>query len=138
DDLLDELLTRWKLTAHGTHGGGRAGLVVEVTREDGTPAVLKIGVPHNEGRWEAVALQAFPEGTAPKLYKQDPSTWSQLLERIIPGTPLRDAHLPVEEALRRGGELHGLIASSSPPDTPLPRVADYATGGARRMRDSLR
>ncbi|WP_168627236.1 MULTISPECIES: aminoglycoside phosphotransferase family protein [unclassified Cryobacterium] len=137
-ELLLDTLSRWKLALAGSHEGGRAGIVVEVVQEDGTPAVLKIGVPHEEGRWEAVALAAFPKGTAPQLLRQDATTWALLLESVRPGTPLRDAGLDPMEALTIGGTLHGRIASSSPVrGSTLPRVSDFAASGALRMRDRI-
>ena len=48
--------------------GGHAALVVEVTLVDGTPAVLKIGVPGRDVGQEAMVLRLANGGGCAKLY----------------------------------------------------------------------
>ena len=115
-EILGVMLERWALTPGRVLMGGYTGTVLEVTGADGAPAVLKIGFPHVEGIAEAVALAAFPSGTAPAVLRQDPWTWAMLLERITPGIPLSEAGLPPDEALVVGAELLARIAAS-----PIPR-----------------
>jgi streptomycin 6-kinase len=43
--VVDSLAREWSLMIGSSFAGGHAALVVEVTLADGTPAVLKIGVP---------------------------------------------------------------------------------------------
>ncbi len=65
--------------------------MLQVTTADGTSAVLKVGFPHFEGVWEAVGLERWGPDLAPEVLRQDPWTWSLLLEQLRPGTQLVNA-----------------------------------------------
>lgn len=139
-ELLGTVLARWNLTAGRTYPGGFSATVLEVTQEDGTPAVLKVGYPHEEAIAEAVALGAFPDGAAPRLLRQDPWAWAMLLERIEPGTSLLAAELPPEEALGCGAELLARIAAVGPvPGIPalVTVVRQYAAVARARWAEQL-
>ncbi|CAN5343747.1 aminoglycoside phosphotransferase family protein [soil metagenome] len=105
-EIVATMLDRWHLVAHEPYVGGEAGSVLRVTTAGGAPAVLKVGYPHFEAVWEAVALDAWEPRLAPAVLRQDAWTWSMLLEQVEPGTPLSRASLPVDEALRVGAELY--------------------------------
>src|SRR6516225_10885469 len=68
--------------------GGHAALVVEVTLVDGTPAVLKIGVPGEDVRQEAMVLRLANGGGCANLLGEDVSRQALLLERL--GAPMYD------------------------------------------------
>jgi len=121
------VLDRWALTAGPAFSGGNAGTVLAVTRADGSPAVLKIGFPHAEGIPEAIALEAYPRGTAPLVPLQDPWTWPMLLERIDPGTPLANAGLDTGAALLVGAGLLARIGRAAPVDG-IPEVRTVVGG----------
>jgi streptomycin 6-kinase len=62
--------------------------VVAATRTDGTPAVLKLGVPGSAHlAVEAATLQAYDGHGAVRLLAYDPDRGALLLERADPGTP---------------------------------------------------
>lgn len=134
-EILAVMLDRWRLTPGAVFSGGYAATVLAVTQADGSPAVLKIGFPHAEGACEAIALEAFPAGTAPFVLRQDPWTWSLLLERIEPGVPLSAARLPVEVALRGASELLARIAAAAPA-VGIPSLRSVVRGysAAARLR----
>lgn len=136
--ILATMLQRWDLRPGEAFVGGIAASVLAVTRPDGSPAVLKIGLPHVEGIWEAVGLQAFPSGLAPELLDQDAWTWSLLLAAVSPGVPLARAGLDPERAVRIGGELHARLASGAIPQS-VPTLAeamrDYANQARARIPD---
>lgn len=69
--------------------------MVPATRRDGTPAVLKIGMPHMEAEQEAEGLQFWDGDACVHLLEWDSSSNAMLLERCEPGTPLFS--LPEEE-----------------------------------------
>ena len=106
--------------------------VAAVRRADGSPAVLKLGVPSSEHlAEEAAALTSFAGAGAVRLLDRDAGRGALLLERAHPGTMLRDL-VPArdEEAtavavgiLRR---LHVEPAAGG----PLPDLVRY--GGAFR------
>ncbi|MGW6282943.1 aminoglycoside phosphotransferase family protein [Kribbella sp. NPDC055071] len=83
-DLVDSLAQEWSLSIGPSFEGGHAALAVGVTLADGTPAVLKIGVPGRDLSHEATALRlANGEGCA-KLLREDLSRQALLLERLGP------------------------------------------------------
>lgn len=127
------MLDRWDLAAGGSLPGGYAGTVLAVTRSDGSPAVLKIGFPHPEGIPEAVALEAYPPGTAPLVLRQDPWTWSMLLERIDPGTQLGRAGLATDAALHAGAGLLARIGRATPA-AGIPELRDVVRGYSAAAR----
>jgi streptomycin 6-kinase len=122
-ELLGSMLERWRLTDAQIFPATAAAVVAAVRQQDGTPAVLKIGYPHPEGIWEAVALDALPAGLGPAVLAQDAWTWAMLLERLDPGTSLNDAGLPVLEAIGIGAELHARLAAAPPP-AGVPSLAE--------------
>jgi streptomycin 6-kinase len=87
-DLVDSLANDWSLTIGSSFAGGHAALAVEATLHDGTPAVLKIGVPGRDTGPETTALRlADGEGCA-KLLREDTSRRALLMERL--GAPMYD------------------------------------------------
>jgi streptomycin 6-kinase len=114
-ELVGTMLDRWHLTPGDSYVGGEAASVLRVTTSDGTPAVLKVGFPHFEGVWEAVALESWGTALAPEVLRQDAWTWSLLLERLDPGIPLSRADLPADEGLVVASELFREFASRSLP-----------------------
>lgn len=109
---------------------------MRVIQRDGSRAVLKVAYPHLEGMFEAVGLQAFPDGLAPEVLRQDPWTWSLLLAEVTPGVPLLDQPLSTHNALTVGGTLQAALTAGSVPDI-LPRLAEamalYAVSGRARL-----
>src|SRR5262245_28969477 len=86
--LVDSLAQEWSLIIGSSLAGGHAALAVEVMLVDGTPAVLKIGVPGRDVGHEATALRlANGEGCA-KLLREDLGRQALLLERL--GAPMYD------------------------------------------------
>lgn len=87
--VVDSLAHDWSLTIGASFEGGHAALVVEVIQGDGTPAVLKIGVPGRDVGPEATVYRlANGEGCA-KLFNEDAGRQALLLERL--GAPMYDA-----------------------------------------------
>ncbi|RZU12078.1 streptomycin 6-kinase [Kribbella rubisoli] len=86
--LVDSLAQDWSLTIGSSFAGGHAALVVEVTLADGTPAVLKIGVPGRDVGPEATVMRlANGEGCA-RLLAEDLDRQALLMERL--GSPMYD------------------------------------------------
>ena len=114
-DLVGAMLQRWQLTPGEAYVGGEAAAVLRVHTADGRPAVLKVGFPHFEAVWEAVGLTTWGPALAPRVLRQDPWTWSLLLEQLEPGIPLSSAALPVDDALRTAWALYGELVAAAPP-----------------------
>jgi streptomycin 6-kinase len=62
--------------------------VAPVQCSDGTEAILKIGIPHDEARFEANALRFLDGQGAARLLNVSEDGFSLLLERCVPGTSL--------------------------------------------------
>lgn len=88
-DLLTSASRRWDLTL-GEPFLLSYNYVCAATRADGTPAVLKIGVPNRELTSEIAALRLYNGEGACRLYESDPEAGMLLLERLLPGTMLCD------------------------------------------------
>jgi streptomycin 6-kinase len=131
-EIVATMLARWQLIPGAAFVGGESGSVLRVTQEDGSPAVLKVGFPHFEGEWEAAGLDALG-AVAPAVLRQDPWTWSLLLEAIEPGDPLSTVPLPAAEALDVAADLLKTINSTPPPREllMLETVADAYGRNAR-------
>src|SRR5258708_2058882 len=88
---LRTLERRWSLTA-GTAFDGEGGTcawVAPVTLADGTPAVLKLGMPHMEAEHEIQGLRFWDGEPTVRLLRSDDELGAMLLERCQPGTSLR-------------------------------------------------
>lgn len=124
--LVSSALERWHLHAGEAYRGGEAGAVLRVTTAEGTPAVLKIGFPHVEAVGEALALEAWGPQLTPRVLQQDAWVWWLLLERIDPGTPLSQAEMAPENAVRVGAGMLARLSSVTVPDG-LPTVTGIVT-----------
>lgn len=134
-ELVGRMLERWHLEPVEAFVGGAAGSTLAVRQADGTEAVLKVGYPHWEGVWEAVGLELLGKD-APAVLRQDPWTWSLLLERVVPGDQLVNAPLPAVDALTIGGTLLARISAISAP-RDLPTLADAMASYLTQARDRL-
>jgi len=85
--LLAEAAHRWDLTP-GEPFLLSYNYVCAVTRADGTPAVLKIGVPNRELTSEIKTLRVYAGQGACRLLEADADQGLLLLERLQPGTML--------------------------------------------------
>lgn len=88
--LLRDLESRWSLRPGEAldHPGGGSWVAL-VTRASGEPAVLKLPMPHMEGRDEIPGLRFWNGEAAVKLLEADPESGAMLLERCLPGTALQ-------------------------------------------------
>jgi streptomycin 6-kinase len=98
--VVDSLAQEWSLTIGSSLAGGHVALVLEVALADGTPAVLKIGVPGRDIGPEAALLRLADGGGCAKLLGEDVDRRALLLERL--GAPMYDM---VADPVRR----HGLL-----------------------------
>lgn len=115
-------LDLWGLTRDGPALHGMGGLVLPVHTGDGTPAVLKLR-PRNDEPGEGPALRVWNGDGAVRLLREDPDTWTLLLERLDAGTDLRTVE--DDRAVRVIG---GLLARlhGYPPPPGLRLLADIA------------
>jgi hypothetical protein len=87
-DTLGVLSERWLLTP-GEPFDSDCGLVLRVTLADGTPAVLKLVMPHMEGQDEVRGMVFWDGDPTAHVLLADVELNAMLLERCSPGTSLR-------------------------------------------------
>jgi len=88
---VEEIAEEWDITLGDPYVPGAASeFVARVELADGTPAVLKIGIPHRESEHEADALERWDGDGAVRLLRRDDARNALLLERCEPGTFLSD------------------------------------------------
>lgn len=78
---------RWSLTV-GPPLGLSYNYVAPAIRADGTPAVLKLGVPGHEVVREIAAVRLCAGDGMARLLEADDDAGAFLIERLLPGTPL--------------------------------------------------
>ncbi|MFB6724225.1 aminoglycoside phosphotransferase family protein [Kribbella sp. NPDC056345] len=129
--LVESLAREWALVVGGSLAGGHVALVVEVTQEDGSPAVLKIGVPGRDVGPEATLLRlADGEGCA-ELLREDLSRQALLLERL--GAPMQELVADPASRLDLLCEVAVRLWRPIGPDSELPTGAMLAEQYAERL-----
>lgn len=94
---IDQLCRRWSLDVAEPLPHDGAAWVAPVTRADGSPAVLKIGMPHMEAEHEIPGLRFWDGDPTVRLLESDESLTAMLLERCVPGTSLRGRPEPEQD-----------------------------------------
>jgi streptomycin 6-kinase len=116
-DLVQELEQRWSLTLSAPFDGPEVSTawVAPVRRPHGSPAVLKLVIPHMEGEHEIDGLRFWDGDPTVRLLDADEAIGAMLLERCEPGTTLRS--LPeVDQDSVIAGLLRRLWRVPPPPD----------------------
>lgn len=134
--LVARAAQRWDLVPGEPFPDGSAAWTAPVRRADGTDAVLKIVLPHDEARHEAAALQAWAGRGAVRLLAHEPADWALLLERVLPGTPLTTSTLPADERLRAAAAVHrALTGLPVGLPTDVSHLTDVCQVWARQLVD---
>lgn len=107
-DTLRKLERLWALTPDAPLDGEEpsCSYVAAVRTANGTPAVLKIAMPHMEGEHEIHGLRFWQGDPTVRLVEAVDELRAMLLERCTPGTPLRalaehDQDVVISGLLRR-------------------------------------
>ncbi len=133
--IVDEVVRGWSLRL-GQPLTTSFHWVAAVSRDDGTPAVLKLTPPASEHQQsEAAALTAWAGRGAVRLLGYDPERGALLLQRAQPCRMLRDfvpARDPVATTVLAGvmRELH----SVPPPAQGVPPLRNVRTSFERHLR----
>lgn len=135
DNTLRELEQRWSLRLGAPFES--CGWVARVALADGTPAVLKLGMPHMEGEHELHGLRFWNGDPTVTLLAADDQLGAMLLEWCEPGTPLR-ALPEAEQDVVMAGLLRRLWRSPPAPHAfrPLSAMTEYWIGETLRDIES--
>ncbi len=129
--LLAEYADRWSLTVLPPFAGLSYHYVAPVVRSDGSPAVLKLGVPHAELFRQVEALRLYDGRGMVRLLEADPAAGVLLLEHVRPGVDL--SRLPDERALEIAAGVMRAFWRPAPASHGFPDVATWA-GGVAEVR----
>jgi streptomycin 6-kinase len=128
---LEATCRRWELTL-GPPFPLSYNYVAPVTRADGSPAVLKLGVPHPELRCAIAALSHDAGRGCARLLAADAVAGAMLIERLSPGTPLAGmVMLDDRRATQIAAAVMAQIWRPPPPAHSFPSVADWLAGLGR-------
>ena len=96
-NAIGRLQDKWSLSLEAPFDGDEVSCswVAPAVRRDGTPAILKLGMPHMEGEHEIQGLRFWSGDPTVRLLEADDALNAMLLERCQPGAVLR--HLPEPE-----------------------------------------
>lgn len=132
-DILADLAGQWQLNGTGEPAwAGYEGIAVPVTRDDHTPAVLKISFSLTRRDRENEVLARWQGRHAVRLLERDDDRHARLLERLDDSS-LLDHPDPVE-AMRIAGQLAAALAVAPPGG--LPSMADAAGSIAAQLEES--
>jgi streptomycin 6-kinase len=132
--IVTDCARRWSLRLDAPFQPLSYNYVAPVTRADGTPAVLKVGLPDPALRREAGALRLFDGRGAARLLAADLDRGALLLERLEPGEPL-SALRADEAATTIAAQVMRQLWRPAPAEHAFPSVADWAAGlGDLRQR----
>lgn len=124
-NLVGACAERWSLALESRVADLSYNFAALVVTADGTPAVLKIGVPDPELRGEIAALRALRGRSVVDLLAADDDLGALLLRRLVPGTPLSD-EADDDEATLIGARLMRDLPVTPLPDHPFPTIRDWA------------
>jgi streptomycin 6-kinase len=135
---LRELERRWSISLGATFNceDVSCAWVARVRRADGTPAVLKLGMPHMESEHELQGLRFWDGDPTVQLLEADDDLGAMLLERCEPGAVLRSLPEP-EQDLVIARLLNRLWRSPSPPHPfrPLAIMIAYWSDETLRLAE---
>jgi streptomycin 6-kinase len=95
-DVIGDLLERWSIALYEPFTDNEHGSwVAPAVRNDGSHAVLKLGLPHMEGEHEIHGLQFWAGNPTVRIFDADVECNAMLLERCEPGNALSE--LPEHE-----------------------------------------
>jgi streptomycin 6-kinase len=103
-DVIRDLQRRWGLDLGPPFDGDEVSCawVAPAARADGTRAVLKLGMPHMEGKREIEGLRFWDGEPTVRLLDADDALDAMLLERCEPGTYLRALPEPEQDVVIAG------------------------------------
>ncbi|HEV2493905.1 MAG TPA: aminoglycoside phosphotransferase family protein [Terriglobia bacterium] len=96
---LRELERRWSISSAANCEDVSCAWVARVRRADGTPVVLKLGMPHMEGEHESLGLRFWDGNPTVRLLDADEDLGAMLLECCEPGTALSALPEPEQDVV---------------------------------------
>lgn len=130
--LIAECARRWGLAVGPPFADLSYNYVAPATLLDGSPAVLKLGVPRDELGTEIDALRHYGGAGAARLLDADEGAGALLLERLLPGGTLAALAAADDEAATRvAAAAMARLWRPPPPAHRYPALAEWFAGLAR-------
>ena len=124
-DILAACEARWALSIKSPVLDLSYNFVAGAVTEDGTEAIVKIGVPDTELMREIDALRCYGGKCVVELLDADPALGALLLRRLVPGKPL--SHLEDDErATEIAAKLMRELPIAEPPTHAFPTIGRWA------------
>ncbi len=117
--LLAEISKEWNLTLEAPTWSLSFNYVAPAILDDGTPAVLKLGVPNSERTAEIETLKLWDGRGCARLLKSDIPRGAMLIEKISPGTMLSELQGD-DQATKVAAEVFQAVRFSPNPDNGGP------------------
>jgi streptomycin 6-kinase len=133
--LIAECEQRWSLTVQPTLPELSYNFVTPAVRADGTPVMLKLGVPNPELITEIEALRLYDGRGICRLLDADAEQGTLLLERLQPGRMLSELD-DDEQATAIAAQVMRQLWRPVPADHPFPTTARWAKG-LERLRNEF-
>jgi streptomycin 6-kinase len=136
---MEQAVEAWELTEVEPVGEGNVALVCWAKR-DGEPLVLKLN-PRGHPEDKLIAAQATgldhwaPTGIIAPLLDRRDGGMTLLLERVLPGDALDDAHLTWEQKLATIAALVARLHVAGEPPATTPTVVEYAAFWRDELND---
>ena len=131
--LVTTCQEQWGLSINASLPDLSYNFVAPAIRDDGTEAILKIGVPNKELTTEIKALQLYGGKNAVKLLEAEPKLGALLLQRITPGSPLSSL-ADDEKATIIAAQLMRDLPVPTPTDHPFPTIERWGLA-IKRLRE---
>ena len=129
--IVRDTAEEWSLRLEAQFEPARTAYVTRVWLCDGMPAVLKVNKPEPESDQEGDALSHWDGQGAVRLLAQDKARHALLLERCVPGKPLRE--LPESAALTVASGVLRRLRRPAPAEHEFRLLVDVARGWAREI-----
>jgi streptomycin 6-kinase len=130
-ELVGECESRWELRVERPVDSLSYNYVCLARRADGTPAVLKLGVPNPELTSEIAALQFYDGRGIARLYASDPEQGALLIEQLEPGTTLAEVEDDEQAVAIAAGVMRQLWQPAPQQRDGFLSVAGWAQGITR-------
>jgi streptomycin 6-kinase len=130
--IVEACAERWSLGVGAQFDDAHMSLVVQVERDDGTPAVLKVNFPEEETEREPDALRHWDGRAAVRLLAYDDMRRALLIERCEPGPKLWTIG-DEEEATHIAAAVLGVLWRRPRDDHRFVMLADAAARWAREL-----
>jgi streptomycin 6-kinase len=122
----------WSITVErALDSGGVCSWVAPARLRDGSDAILKIGIPHSEARYEAHALRVWNGRGAVRLLRASEDGFTLLLERCVPGADLWT--LSEAEADTMAAGVLERLWDVTAPGAPFDQLADVVEGWCEQL-----